>query len=347
MEDNDDKIVSHQRAIQTIAVLSLAHMGIDFICAFSLYHSFAKLPQVFLLYNFCAFALQMPIGMIVDRFSEKYHERYIPALICTVSGIVLTCLGAFLSPLITGLGNAMFHTGAGIVTINEDDENGFKGKGLGAFVAPGALGLILGSLFNDTIYYLSILIIVEVIFAGIILWLYLNVKSDRHDITLCMPKGIYTKIGICFVVVVLRSLCGMAIAYPWKVGNLLTIVSVIALAAGKCAGGFLSASFGYKKTVIFSLGLAALAFVLGERKIFGLLALFLFNMTMPLTLYLLAKEMKSTPGMAFGILTFGLFIGYLPVLYGLIYKVSPVFLGPIACLISMFLLLKVKEGKDV
>ncbi|MBQ2079601.1 MAG: hypothetical protein II459_08270, partial [Erysipelotrichaceae bacterium] len=53
-------------AIKQIIVLSLAHMGIDFLCAFSLYRSFANIANVFLLYNFCAFALQLPIGLIVD-----------------------------------------------------------------------------------------------------------------------------------------------------------------------------------------------------------------------------------------------------------------------------------------
>jgi FSR family fosmidomycin resistance protein-like MFS transporter len=33
-------------------------------------------------------------------------------------------------------------------------------------------------------------------------------------------------------------------------------------------------------------------------------------MTMPITLYLLAKKMKGMEGFAFGLLTFGLFIGF-------------------------------------
>ena len=71
----------------------------------------------------------------------------------------------------------------------------------------------------------------------------------------------------------------------------------------------------------------------------GLVSLFLFNMTMPITLYLLAKEMKGMPGFAFGILTFALFIGYLPVLYGYVRNVGPVPLGLIASLLSLVLLL--------
>ena len=124
-------------AIRQIAILSIAHMGIDFLCAFSLYHSFSDILNVFFLYNFCAFALQMPIGPIVDFLNEKRQEKNIVALWTTVAGIAFTILGSFVSPLISGLGNALFHCGGGILTINYDDSNGFDSRGLGVFVEIG------------------------------------------------------------------------------------------------------------------------------------------------------------------------------------------------------------------
>ncbi len=337
MEDHNDEMKSG--AYRLIAVLSLAHMGIDFVCAFSLYHSFYDRPQVFLLYNFCAFALQLPIGIVTDALISRKKERYMPAACCTVLGILLTCTGAFISPLVTGLGNALFHTGGGILTINEDDRDHLEGRGLGVFVAPGALGLILGSLYHETRYYTAILVIVELILLMLGISLYLMRKEDRADAEVFLPEGIWMKVLICFVVVVLRSLCGMAIVFPWKNTDLHIIISVIALACGKTAGGFLGARFGIEKTVVISLALAAVSYAFADHLIMGLLALFLFNMTMPITLYLLAKQMKTAPGLAFGMLTFALFIGYLPVLYGYIYQVLAFPLGTIASLVSMILLL--------
>lgn len=347
MEDNHDQI-NRSYGIRLISLLSIAHAGIDFICAFSLYHSFVAISQVFLLYNFCAFALQLPIGVIIDKCAERYKDRSYPALCFTLAGIILTCLGAYLSPLLTGLGNALFHSGGGILTINEDDDNGFKGRGLGVFVAPGALGLILGSLYYGIKEYYIVLMLVQIVLLICGLILYRLRKHEYTDIILELPQGILSKAAICFLVVVLRSLCGMAIIFPWKNSDLRIVVSVLALALGKTAGGFLGARFGLKKTIVVTLSLAALAYCFADNMVVGILALFLFNMTMPLTLYLLAREMKNTPGMVFGILTFGLFIGYLPVLYGYIYKVPAFPLGSIASLLSLILLLsheRIADGK--
>ena len=91
--------------------------------------------------------------------------------------------------------------------------------------------------------------------------------------------------------------------------------------------------------IIGTLLFSALFYVFGDHMIMGLLALFFFNMTMPVTLYLLAEQMQELPGFAFGILTFGLFVGYLPVLYGFIGKPHPFPLGSVISLLSMFLLL--------
>ena len=44
---------------------SLLHLMVDVVCAFAMFGSFLtsqNQPMDFLLYNFCAFALQMPLG---------------------------------------------------------------------------------------------------------------------------------------------------------------------------------------------------------------------------------------------------------------------------------------------
>ena len=46
----------------------------------------------------------------------------------------------------------------------------------------------------------------------------------------------------------------------------------------------------------------------------GTAAVFLFNMTMPITLWAAARLLP--PGLAFGTLTFALFLGFLPVWLG-------------------------------
>ena len=119
------------------AIYSILHMFVDGICAFAMIGHFANDGyEYFLIYNFCAFALQMPFGAFLDSLELK-GKRKAP-MPCAIFGIMLTILGAYIHPAILGVGNALFHVGAGVCIIREDDI-----KKLGVFVAPGAWGLFL------------------------------------------------------------------------------------------------------------------------------------------------------------------------------------------------------------
>jgi len=76
----------------------------------------------------------------------------------------------------------------------------------------------------------------------------------------------------------------------------------------------------------------------------GWLALFCFNMTMPVTLYLLVRRFPELSGFSFGLLTFGLFLGFLPVYFEYTLPVPGGLLGMLGSLISL-LLLQIVIGK--
>ena len=65
-----------------------------------------------------------------------------------------------------------------------------------------------------------------------------------------------------------------------------------------------------------SLGLAAALYLASALPLPGTLAVFLFNMTMPVTLWAAARMLPGAKGFSFGLLTFGLFLGFLPVWLG-------------------------------
>ena len=258
-----------------------------------------------------------------------------------IAGIILTIIGSYISNIILGIGNAFFHVGGGVLTIHEDDDNDLNGKALGLFVAPGAIGLILGILYNSTSLFRIIQIIVSLVLSLLALLAYrmakereLKIRFRRFSVE---RKELLYIIIMCFIVVIIRCLAGMAISFPWKKGNLITIISVIALASGKTIGGFLSSYIGMKKTVIITLLISAAAYLFGNNIYFGLIALLFFNMTMPITLYLLFRNMSDMPGFAFGILTFGLFSGYLPYHYSFV-KNLPVQYGTLFSIISLIVL---------
>ena len=57
-----------------LTVYSLSHALVDFSCAFLVYRTMLDAPELglcLLLYNFCAFALQMPFGLLVDGWNRN------------------------------------------------------------------------------------------------------------------------------------------------------------------------------------------------------------------------------------------------------------------------------------
>ena len=154
-----------KHSIKIIVLLSILHFFVDFLCAYSLFnnvYSLKAIGDIALMYNMFAFALQLPLGIILDILN-KNNNKYLPSLCFTLLGVSITILGTFTNNLILGLGNAMFHVGGGVISIKEDDTSKFKGRGLGTFVAPGAIGLLFGKLLSNDINYLYLKIIVIIL----------------------------------------------------------------------------------------------------------------------------------------------------------------------------------------
>ena len=326
-----------------IGIVSVMHCMIDFLCAFAVFGTFRYRYdpfRVYLYYSFFAFALQMPMGIILDRLvgnAKVPMDR--PPFWFTTAGLVVTVLGTFTNPVILGIGNALFHTGGGVLSIQEDDRAHLKGRGLGVFVAPGAVGLFLGGQISRMaavpVVGLSALLLA-------VLWylLYRTTNGSGCGFGSAPELPALTKqnagvILACFAVVIVRSAVGTAVSFSWKTGFALSFLATLMLAGGKSAGGFLGASFGIRKTALVSLVLAAVCYLFKDILPFGLAALFLFNMTMPLTLYLLSEHMPGMPGLAFGLLTFALYLGFVLMYAG---TVSVPLLGTAGSLISAALL---------
>lgn len=114
--------------------------------------------------------------------------------------------------------------------------------------------------------------------------------------------------------VVLRSYMGMNQAFPWKADWAPALAAALVL--GKAAGGFAMDALGPRKASAASLGLAAALYPASALPLPGVLAVFLFNMTMPVTLWAAARALPGQKGFAFGLLTFALFMGFLPSFLG-------------------------------
>lgn len=304
-----------------IVSYSLLHFLVDGVCAWGMLGRFAGFDEI-LIYNFCAFALQLPLGAVLDRIGG----RRTPAIFAGV-GCALTLIGAFTSPVLLGLGNALFHVGGGVDVIRD----GGKCEKLGIFVAPGALGLYLGGLLaGHALPLLPVLI-------GMALLL-LPLRGREEAFPAPTEQAAIPLAVCCFAVVVLRSFVGFQVVFPWRSGWL-AFAAVAAVVLGKMAGGVLAARLGARRVTVVSLTAAAVCFALGDFPVFGLCALLCFNMTMPLTLYALWRRFPRYPGTVFGSLTLALFLGFLPAAFGVKLPIGGVF----GSILSLLLLRKAVE----
>ena len=101
---------------------------------------------------------------------------------------------------------------------------------------------------------------------------------------------------------------------------------------------------GCGKSTLLSLIAAAVLFLFADSPYAGTAAIFLFNMTMPVTLWALAQRMPGCKGFSFGLLTFALFLGFAPVGLGLAGSSANWLLAAL-CVLSALLMLPSVEGK--
>lgn len=293
-----------------LALYSLAHFWVDLSCALLVFRTMADEADFMLcllLYNFCAFALQMPFGLLADRLDRNG--------VVAAAGCALVALAYLLPPPVpaavtAGVGNALFHLGGGVDTLNRSRESAWA---LGIFVSPGALGLFIGTLWGRGASPALWLGPAGLLVLGGLILALRRGPSGNEAVDVSAPGG-YAPLPPLFLVVVLRSYMGMNQAFDWKAEW--ALVLTLALVLGKTAGSFAMDRLGARSASAISLGLASALYLASALPLPGVLAVFLFNMTMPVTLWAAARVMPGAKGFTFGLLTFALFLGYLPSMMG-------------------------------
>ena len=284
-----------------------AHLLVDALCAAAMFGPLAahpRFPALVLLYNTLAFSTQCFVGMAADRL-RRHAQAACGAMLLVVLGYLLPLPGAARVALI-GLGNSVFHVAGGAMTL---ERSGGKAGSLGVFVAPGAVGLTLGTLWPKLGPVFAALLACA---AAAELWLFPRASACTRmpDLQPQPERMNMPAVALLTLAVAVRAVGGSAVSFPWKQGAAAGLLLTGFVFAGKTLGGFLCERIGVRRSALVSILPAALLTAFCARwmapSLLGQLAV---NLTMPVTLWLLYRLMPDAPGFAFGLAAAALWPG--------------------------------------
>lgn len=270
-----------------------------------------QLAWYIILYNVLAFGLQLPFGFISDRCKAPKCIALIGIFL--IIGSVFLAVKPLFAIMLVSFGNALFHVGGGSVALNIQPGKAFFP---GLFVAPGGLGLFIGSFlaFNTQVPLYLILV------SGLVLigWLlFLRAPVIDYKVVKISPASLIEPgLWLMLLVIVIRSVIGLSYSFTWKDTFFMGTLLVLSIAMGKGLGGLIADKFGWKRIVVWALILSSVLIFWGKVNLLsGLLAVLLLNISMPVTLTAVANYFKGRPGLAFGLTTMALLIGALPTFF--------------------------------
>jgi FSR family fosmidomycin resistance protein-like MFS transporter len=306
-------------SLRQAAWLGVAHFVVDAVCVASVLRAapasdaIASSALLFVLsYDLLAFAGQVPLGWLVDRIA--------PRKAAALAGVLLSALALAMGSqagiavlALAGLGNALFHVGAGAMVLASSQA---KAAPAGVFVAPGALGLGLGialgrALPRTPLWPLFFAIAVACVAIATVAD---TRPTDSRSLSESLPaKRVAAILVLLWFSVAVRSLVGTVGCDGCPRGTFFLVAIPLVAFSGKLAGGFLSDRFGWLDVSIAALLMSAplLAFAQGEPWL-ALPGLAIFQMTMPVTLMAAYRALPARPGLSFGVLSSALVAGTLP-----------------------------------
>lgn len=299
-------------------IYSICHFIVDFVCVIFVIGKLVPLASTVenaimaaVVYNFFAFAFQVPLGYLLDKFKTY---KYVAIIGFGLIGVcyLINIKNIMILAAIVGIGNALFHLEGGVNAYALS-----KGKAFlnGLFVAPGALGVFLGTMFNSELI-VSYIPMALITIAIMILFL-VQAQDVNGELNKIKTNNFSVKSGLIIAIligvsIIVRSIGGSAIVYTWKTGFALGFLYTLAVVFGKAFGGLIADKFGLFKVAGISLILSAICLVLGHNyHILAYVGIFLFNIPMSITLIILENALTKKIACAVGLNTMFLFIGYL------------------------------------
>ena len=267
-----------------------------------------------LAYDALAFGAQAPLGLLVDA-RRLARPAALAGVVLSALALAASGVTALATLALAGLGNALYHVGAGATVLRS---NAGRSAPAGAFVAPGALGLGLGLHLGRNAGAPAWPLLVACA-AGLALVAALRAPEDSEAAAAAprtaAPPAVAAAlvVALCFVSVAVRSYVGCAAPAALPKGTSLAVALPVAGFTGKLLGGLAADRLGRIGVGVGALVVSAPLLALGGHQPPVLAAgLLVFQMTMPITLLAVAEALPRRPALAFGILSIAILAGALP-----------------------------------
>ena len=317
-----------KREIVQTGIGAVMHFLVDGLCICCLYlmlpaYGGVGIVEAFLTYNILAFITQPITGLWIDRIRNRHWVLLLSIVFLTLAVGVVTIHYSlstihyspfiYLSPLLLGFGNSLFHVWGGKQTVAL---MGNDLRALGVFVSTGAFGLAVGFV------YCSWALLYVILIALCLLAFFVIQDSQVERISVpCEDSGyslnvVWLSLVLLMAIVMFRSYVGQDFSTAIVKTPMLVLVIGAVSMLGKMAGGWLAKGFGivHSMVVVLLVVLAAMLFrQLGAAVL--LVGIFAINCTMAVTLWLANIVLKGREGLAFGLLAAALIPGYLLAVY--------------------------------
>ncbi|MCX6812316.1 MAG: hypothetical protein NTW79_01685 [Candidatus Berkelbacteria bacterium] len=317
------KKLSLKNISANLFVYGTTHAVVDGICAAVIFSILknqlvgtTEFISLVILYNALAFGLQAIFGLVADYLKSPRAVAFLGCILTGISAMIFLSF-PIVAIIFTGLGNALFHIGGGSISLNLTPK---KASAPGIYVAPGALGLLAGTLLGKNGQFIVWPFILVLAVLCLLMFVIKKPEMNYEREVVRENKFNYFEfiLLLVFLSVAIRSLVGMVLVFPWKTNIDLLIILTSAVVLGKGLGGILADKFGWVRVAVGALVLSIPFLVFGANiPYLAIIGMFLFNITMPITLVAISNILPGRPGFAFGLTCLALILGALLAFSGL------------------------------
>ena len=309
------------KAASLLGVYGVAHAVVDAASAALLFgaqrvHALSndQLLTWIILYNLLAFGLQPVAGWLADRFCIHKAVAMAGMGLCAAASLVMP-LEVVSAVALAGMGNAMFHVGAGAIAVSIRPE---RATAPGIFVAPGAVGLGLGIWIGRGGMFSPMPFVIALALVAVATWLHSAPAVLAGSVGPSAMKARWRRrdlaVTLLLLSVAVRSYVGFTVGIPFRPEPAMAWALMSAAFFGKLFGGLIGDRIGWLKTAVGALLLSAPLILFNQgHGALAVVGMTLFQMTMPVTLVATVRSFPGRPAFGFGLTCLALVLGALPI----------------------------------